>query len=726
MDKLSVQLKNCYGIGHLDFIFEFQLTNTILVYAPNGTMKSSFAKTFKCFSTGLAKEAPADRIYPDRIPEYNILVDNAAIQKEAICVIDAENSSYDSSDKITNFIASRELKERYDSIYGELDKIKKEFLKKLKTVSQSTDCEGEFVSTFSQNTKDTFYSLLVSVADKIMTSDIKYDFRYNDIFDKKDNVKRFLEKNQSLLKQYFDNYQNILSHSTFFKKSENSFGTIQANEIVKATENNAFFDAGHKFILNGGKVQIKSSKSLKQLVEQEINNIISDATLKETFDKVDKAIGANAELRSFKMAIEKNNLLLIELREYDKFKKKVWMSYLSELKDESLELVNLYNGKKIELEKLLTEAKKEIKIWNSIIDLFNTRFHVPFTVKLANQEDVILKQEIANLLFEYKDEIDEPPAPQDKDSLLKILSKGEQRAYYILQLLFDIEARKLLDFESLLIFDDIADSFDYKNKYAIIEYLKDIHESSKFKSIILTHNFDFYRTVFSRLGIKRTSVYMTIKNEHREIKLEKGEYRDSVFTYFIKKANEPKIFISLIPFIRNIIEYTESEDCSNYMILTSCLHWKSDTESIICKSILDIFQFKSEKCKSISIAFGEKKLSELVFETAQTIIDDHNINDILLENKLVLSIAIRLKAECYMLDRLPGFDYSKKYPNQTRMLFNEYKVNGIDKDLRKIQILDKINLMTPENIHMNAFMYEPLIDISLHHLKSLYSDIDSL
>ena len=30
----------------------------------------------------------------------------------------------------------------------------------------------------------------------------------------------------------------------------------------------------------------------------------------------------------------------------------------------------------------------------------------------------------------------------------------------------------------LIIFDDIADSFDYKNKYAIIEYLKDIKDES--------------------------------------------------------------------------------------------------------------------------------------------------------------------------------------------------------------------------------------------------------
>ena len=31
--------------------------------------------------------------------------------------------------------------------------------------------------------------------------------------------------------------------------------------------------------------------------------------------------------------------------------------------------------------------------------------------------------------------------------------------------------------------------------------------------------------------------------------------------------------------------------------------------------------------------------------------------------------------------------------------------------------------MTPENIHINAFMYEPLIDMSINHLVKLYNDI---
>ena len=43
-----------------------------------------------------------------------------------------------------------------------------------------------------------------------------------------------------------------------------------------------------------------------------------------------------------------------------------------------------------------------------------------------------------------------------------------------------------------------------------------------------------------------------------------------------------------------------------------------------------------------------------------------------------------------------------------------------------IQLLIKeVNLITPENIHLNSFMFEPLIDMSLWRLKKLYQDIKS-
>ena len=40
-------------------------------------------------------------------------------------------------------------------------------------------------------------------------------------------------------------------------------------------------------------------------------------------------------------------------------------------------------------------------------------------------------------------------------------------------------------------------------------------------------------------------------------------------------------------------------------------------------------------------------------------------------------------------------------------------------------VLDEVNLITPENIHLNSFMYEPIIDISDWSLKQLYNDVKS-
>ena len=37
-------------------------------------------------------------------------------------------------------------------------------------------------------------------------------------------------------------------------------------------------------------------------------------------------------------------------------------------------------------------------------------------------------------------------------------------------------------------------------------------------------------------------------------------------------------------------------------------------------------------------------------------------------------------------------------------------------------IIERVNMMTPELIHVNSFMFEPLIDMSIYHLIQLYKD----
>ncbi len=63
--------------------------------------------------------------------------------------------------------------------------------------------------------------------------------------------------------------------------------------------------------------------------------------------------------------------------------------------------------------------------------------------------------------------------------------------------------------------------------------------------------------------------------------------------------------------------------------------------------------------------------------------------------------------------------------NQTIELFKKYKIlfPG-EKD--QIKTLERVNLMTPENIHLNSFMYEPILDMSSDELLKLYGEIKNM
>ena len=52
MEDLKLHLENCYGIQKLNEDIDYSNNNVAIVYAPNGTMKSSLAKTFEAIRDG--------------------------------------------------------------------------------------------------------------------------------------------------------------------------------------------------------------------------------------------------------------------------------------------------------------------------------------------------------------------------------------------------------------------------------------------------------------------------------------------------------------------------------------------------------------------------------------------------------------------------------------------------------------------------------------------------
>ncbi len=719
MEKLNVKLINCYGIKKLEYDFDFSDGKTYAIYASNGTMKTSFAKTFRDISKG---EESKDLMFPKRrtIRETLDESDNP-IAENQIFVIEPYNESF-KSEKSSTLLVNKELKEKYDKIYSEIDNKKLIFFKKLKKLSGfKEDIEKEISIVFSNGEID-FFICLKELENKVLNgkelgfSDIIYSAIFND------KVLTFLETKdfKEKITEYINKFNELIDSSIYFKKG--IFNHNNALIISKNLKENGFFDAKHSVSLNTkeNKHEIFTQEELDGVIREEKDKILSDPELKERFDAIDKAITKNIELRSFRNYLEKNPKILPELVDLVSFRKKLWISYFEYEKDSYKELLNDYESGKKEIEDIIKRANEQITDWREVINIFDKRFFVPFKIGINNQKDVILKNESPNITFRFQDP-DGDDTPVEESELLKVLSTGEKKAWYILNIIFEVEARKKNNNETIFIFDDIADSFDYKNKYAIIEYLKGISENNLFKSIILTHNFDFFRTIQLRLYLDRRKCLMVTKGKNKT-SLIKAEYLKP-FSYFkTNLSTNKKILIASIPFARNLVEYAKDSDDSNYKKLTSLLHFMDDSESISLGDLESIFNYVFPNV-NLNLTDKHKKVLDLIFELAEDCLTA--FEGINLENKIVLSIAIRLKAEKFMKNKITDTSrVGSITAHQTLELIKIFKEEFSGN--KNIEILEEVNLMTPENIHLNSFMYEPILDMSDSHLKELYSNIKGL
>ena len=726
ISKLKIDWKNCYGIK--EFCHEFQFTpgkQIHLVYAPNGSMKTSFAKTMRYLS-GQSKDKPCDKLHDKDESSFILKVDDLDVPKENIFVVNGDDD-IDSSKSFVNFLASSELKDIYDSIYQQLSEKKDSLMSKLKSASLSSDCEKEILGTFKQNDNDTIFNILERLNSMVKVGLPKFKFRYNDIFDVKDNVKKFIDSNKDNLNVYIENYNRLLENSKLFRTvAGHTFGTYHVTQLQQFVSDGSFFGVNHKIVLQDN-TELSSEDELQDLVKNEQKRLLTDKDLKKAFDKITKAIDKNAELRGFKSVLNEHPDWIPEIINYEEFRKKVWLGYLSDSEIRPLfdAYIQVYNENKKALHEVLEKASSQQERWKQIIDLYNTRFHVPIKVDITNQKDIILKQEAAKLQFSYVEPSNAETAV-GKDVLEKILSRGEKRAFIILQFLFEMEARKTMGHDSIIIMDDIADSFDYQNKYAIVEYIKDIavDSSNKFYMLVLTHNYDFYRTLSSRLSLPQSNMWMAERLANGKVIINQGQYKGNVYANaFINHDDNNKIFISMIPFVRNLIEYTKGEDDDDYITLTECLHQKTNTRNITVTQLVDIMVNYTHG-KGMKHPKTTDKIYDLIMQTADSISTEANPNEVLIENKVCLSIAIRHLAENYMHDKMIAAGKSEEdlfvTGNQTGRWTGKFK-KTCPKDTN-YSIIERVNMMTPELIHLNSFMFEPLIDMSLYHLIQLYKN----
>lgn len=719
MEKIKFNFEYCYGIKKLQQELVFS-NRTFAIYAPNGVMKTSFAKTLKDYSKG---ERTIDLAFPDRETIREITVDDREISPENIFVIEPNEDKDYKSEKISTLLANKELKQQYEDAHKEIDKAKSSLTKKLKQLSGLTvrkdDIEEIIENIFGEN----FFDFIAGIEGNISESDSLpfHDVKYQIIFN--DKVIKFLETKdfKTSIEKYIETYDEIIEKSPYLGKE---FKIHHADNIQKQLEVNNFFKVGHSVNLSDGKSrnEYSTNEELEEILATEKRNVLNNEELQKSYEEIDKKL-TNKELKDFRDYLLENQEILPELANLEEFAKKIWMAYFVDQKSLFLDLVTKYKDGQESIKKLIAEAKEEKTDWEEVVRIFNTRFsHLPFHLIIKNREDVILKGEVETIEFVFRDGDDTRVFEGNKDGkkdLLEILSTGEQRALYILNVIFEVEARKKEEHETLFIVDDIADSFDYKNKYAIVEYLKHMSDVEKFRMIILTHNFDFLRTIESRKVTLCHQCLMGVKYKD-EIKLEsfRQSYIRNPFKKWMKKLDDNATLVASIPFIRNIVEYTQgTKGNASYSLLTSILHYKENTSQLTLNDIKPIFE---ENIVGVNFPDGnlDQKIIDLIFETAESCLTaGEGIN---LENKIVLSIAIRLKSEIFMISKIT--DDLIINSDQTWVLLNKYEEEYNNENVN-IEVLKRVVLITPANIHINSFMYEPILDMGDGELRELYKTV---
>lgn len=716
MDKLKVDFDNCYGIEKLEHTFDFSSGSSFIVYAPNGMMKSSFAKTFQDFSYGIETK---DRVY-DETTSRKILDENDnPIPEKAVFVIEPYNKDYE-SEQISNLLVNSKLKEQYDFIYQGIESQQEILVKALKKYSKVKDvalCLSLDITHESNSFLKALLRLKAELPDDRMS--IFRDIVYQDIFNDKVMAKLKRPELMEKIKDYINNYDTLISSSTFFKKG--IFNHNDASTIAKNLENNGFFKANHSVNIHIGKEikTINNSKDLIDAIETEKKRILEDPKLKEIFEKVDKEFIGNIELKTFRDLLLKNQFLLIELDNLELLKEHLWKAYLTEQKELYFQVIDLYKESQTKLEEIIVQAQKEKTKWQEVLEIFNKRFYVPFEVMIDNKEDVILRKEVPHLTFCFNTK---GRKTIEKDRLIQVLSNGEKRALYLLNIIFEIEARKEAHQDTLFIIDDIADSFDYKNKYAIVEYLHELDENPLFKQIILTHNFDFYRTLSSRLNIPERTHKNHAFRINNIIKIKEEVYQKNPFLYWKNHWDKTRFLLASIPFIRNLAEYIGDHESEEK--LSNILHMKSGTESFLVADLQKIIRNVFKDQQNTILLDNDKNLFELLIKEAN-LISQETDEYMELDKKIILSMAIRLTLERFLISQINDNEFLQNITsNQTFTLIKKY--NSIFQDSEYKELMDQVQLMTPENIHINSFMYEPILDMSNEHLKKLYQDVSKL
>lgn len=698
-------LTNAFGIKKLSYRKIGKDLGNCIIYARNGVFKSSFARTLHYLSNGY------DDQIMDRITGKQSICDIEILKNDGEVINNLEDkflvfsreiyengeslsdivSRYDSlaideeSSLLLSNIINTDLKQIYDIIRNSCTKVNLSYDKVVERYNIDYNDDISYLIDFFSN------------IDHTQDEEIKYV-----------NTKKIFQKSYDIIdkdnfKVGFEAFRNVVNKRINETIFDDKFNEINALDFIKNVDKTNYLSKERKRGIILGDKHIYDNEQLKKYIHEILDNISNDPSVIESSKEFVNALGSNAEAEKIKNDILCNPLYGEEL---NLGRDGIIYRLIKSTGINTKDILNKLNDIKYKLSQLREKVNKQKSAFECALDIYINRFHPAYNVKLSNKVESLLGIQIPYFEFSHKSCDDVYFSEED---IMEILSSGERTTIFIIRFIADLLGG---NDERIIILDDIVETFDYANKYAFIEYIREFINDGR-SVIILTHNFEFCRSLKERIpGLNCIEAYHDSKNN--VVLSDDSNIRRCIENSSIIQ-NDSELLFS-IPYVREAMKIL-NKNCDE---LDNFLHYNSKTMTYTVHDLKDYLEDNVSLANKYKDIIDEpKSYYDLLAEQSMLIIDNKKED---LISKVILSIYIRITIEMKII----GKDYEKINNIEKNQLSEIYKLYSSYLTDSVKKILEKVLIYTPEFIHINAFMYEPLIDIEVKHLFMLVDEINNI
>jgi energy-coupling factor transporter ATP-binding protein EcfA2 len=696
-------MTNFYGIKEL--LKPDLISGNTIIYAPNAVMKTSFSDGLRDIAKGIT---PKDIFTcPETPSNFELDEDGKIITKATpnclnLVTINYGNNVSDifNDPSLMSLVMSPSLKAKYKTVIDRIEQIKESVNQWISSevLGEKKTTENGWAVLKSINNSQNEIGVVTNIPElSSYESDYYSGLPFLTIFNN-ETEKLFVNPDfSSECKSYSNSVKKELDKKVF----SSGFTMSELIKVRDELKKNHFFEANHKIHLNS--LEEMGAEELDEYIKTTTDSVYSSQEVLIEFEKAKKVLEKSKTSRALKDLLMNDKVLLSEIANPNELKRKVVYSILFKHSPEIEKLKTELKTLSTDLKTVIEEANKSNETWNKVLNDYNNRFvSNKLDVSIENQAEAVLGLSQARFVKRIKG-----TNQQATHDMMLRFSSGEKRALGILNIMFEVELKGNQKFTLLL--DDVSDSFDYKNKYAILECLKDFSKKSNIQLIILTHNFDFYRSCKNLLSSSLQSKLFAYKDKGNVSLIEANQDFFDDYSYFNNWKNSGKYsdYLALIPFARNLAQLEGNSKTKEYLELTKYLHYSGDLETIDFSYFGSFIQLHNGSVIDALTANYWATLNNQVRN-----ILSNQLVETDLRSKVILGLYMRLSCDRFMWKK-----YSKLHSidptitvgfNQSRELFDL-----VVKDLEQneLSIVQTSMTIAPSFIHLNSFMYEPLIDV---------------